>query len=178
MVLDGIGIHGTVDVLYTKSRIFADRPLGTWYLLRILSKYGVTSTVTAMQEASIIAEIDAGRPVIALVHYGTYSTRGLTESSYTKGHWFLVVGYGVAGFIVHDPLWMPGNTGGEFMRVPFDLFQQSRIENKLDNNSTYRVLKVNQKFEYGDLPGGGSIVVPPDAVDRLWRHHVEQGDDL
>lgn len=75
----------------------SDDPLGVAALVNLLAVYGVKArTALNMTPAAIRAEIDAGRPFIALVNYRTIGGEPL-------GHYVVVIGYGSRGFWLHDP---------------------------------------------------------------------------
>jgi hypothetical protein len=79
----------------------------------------------------IKANLDDGRPVIALVHYGVLRDHtngtGYAENqdrNYERGHWFLVVGYDADGYIVNDPdYWGDSAYLGDHRYIPCDAFE-------------------------------------------------------
>jgi uncharacterized protein YvpB len=54
-------------------------------------------------------EIDARRPVLALVHYPSLPDR--FSATYAQSHWILIVGYEGKTYFYHDPYW-PTEAGG------------------------------------------------------------------
>ena len=68
------------------------------------------------------ANIDAGKPMIALVNYKPW--RSATGHTYAAGHFVVVTGYTGTHVLMHDPLfglWVDRNKGSHFA-LPNDLF--------------------------------------------------------
>ena len=57
----------------------------------------------------IRSEIDAQRPVIALVHYPSLPDK--FSSTYALSHWILLMGYDADVFFYHDPYWLDSVSG-------------------------------------------------------------------
>jgi hypothetical protein len=69
-------------------------------------------------------EIDAGRPVISLIHYGSISKRQNQE--FTRGHFVVVIGYTASEVILNDPDWWGVRRNeGASLRVPRAEFEQA-----------------------------------------------------
>lgn len=69
-------------------------------------------------------EIDAGRPVLQLVRYGSYSGRQHTR--FTAGHFMVVTGYNDTHMIVNDPYWAaPRREEGQYWQIPLAEFEHS-----------------------------------------------------
>jgi len=92
-------------------------------------------------------EIKAKKPVIVLVHYGSFLMR--LDRGYTSGHWMVVVGFDevdyqgtkVERIILHDPDWW-GNytTQGESIPIIKYHFTQMWKNCYLDGNPNYFAL--------------------------------------
>jgi ABC-type bacteriocin/lantibiotic exporter with double-glycine peptidase domain len=87
-------------------------------LIFAASKYGLKlkhHRPVALPE--IVLEIDADRPVLALIHYGSLSRR---QSTFNGGHFVVVTGYDDSGLLVHDPDWWGSRrVEGEYLPVPY-----------------------------------------------------------
>lgn len=91
-------------------------------LIFAASKYGLKlqhkRPVTVPQ---ITDEIAAGRPVLALIHYGSISNR---QAKFNGGHFVLVTGYDDANLYLHDPDWWGDlRAHGEYAPVPISEFE-------------------------------------------------------
>ena len=90
----------------------------------------------------IEAELVAGRPVIALIHYGSLGS--LRQDSYNGGHWLVVIGMDENDVIVNDPDWAYGRrAGGAGLRIPRNVFEQAMLDCKLDGNMPNQAVFVN-----------------------------------
>jgi len=87
---------------------------------------------------NIRAEIDAGRPVIALVHYGALPEFVRFDSRYKAGHWLLVVGYTDEQIIYLDPYW----TEGGQKTISIQAFYTAWDNNHIDGNSDRQLLRM------------------------------------
>lgn len=69
-------------------------------------------------------EIDAGRPTLQLVHYGSFSQR--MHKRFTSGHFLVVTGYNDTHIIVNDPYWKPPRREeGHHWAIPIHEFETS-----------------------------------------------------
>ncbi|MBI5671547.1 MAG: C39 family peptidase [Chloroflexi bacterium] len=83
---------------------------GRQYGLEML--YTRPATLDRMQH-----ELEMGRPVLALLHYGSLKKRQFMN--FTGGHFVVVVGYNPDEFIIHDPYWTGARRSeGAALRVP------------------------------------------------------------
>lgn len=87
----------------------------------------------------IIAELDAGQPVIVLVNYPALLER--YDANYTGGHWLLVVGYTDPEIIYHDPYW---STTGANVRISKADFLRAWGLNVLNGNSVFQALRMRR----------------------------------
>jgi len=103
------------------------RSISPQYNLTLIERLDATTEV--IQE-----EIDAGRPVIMLCHYGSYTG---SMSPFKGGHILVVVGYSPTHIIVNDPLWWgtlrSGGDGRHILRREFEAAIDSS-NTKLDGN--------------------------------------------
>ena len=84
------------------------------YGLRLRHQHSVT-----LQE--IVDELDAGRPLITRVHYGSFPKR---QSAYNGAHFVVNTGYADSYLLVHDPDWWGERRyEGEYLHIPVDAFQ-------------------------------------------------------
>ncbi len=73
-------------------------------LVRAAARFGLRLVETReMTMERVIAELDAGRPLIALVRYGSISYR--QKLSFRGGHFVVVIGYDSQHIYVNDPYW-------------------------------------------------------------------------
>lgn len=89
-------------------------------------------------------ELDAGRPTLQLVRYGSYSGRQHTR--FTAGHFLVVVGYDAEHMIVNDPYWSGNRRDeGHNWRIPLDEFEHSigPRGSRLAGNMPYQALFFN-----------------------------------
>lgn len=128
MLLNYAGKSATPDGLYD---FIAPRGPNdftfVWELVSVFKKHQVTATNfqydtqgTAFHH--LRANIDAGKPMIALVKYQPWI--GATGNSYQWGHFVVVTGYDSANVYMHDPLfgmWKPRSSGAHFA-MSNDLF--------------------------------------------------------
>lgn len=70
----------------------------------------------------IVAEIEAGCPVLALIKYNVLPGN---QDSYAGAHFVLVVGYSEDGVIFHDPDRLSGDEFGEFREVERSAFLEA-----------------------------------------------------
>lgn len=74
--------------------------------------------------ARIKRELDAGRPTLQLVHYGSYSQR--MHKRFSAGHFMVVAGYNDTHVIVNDPYWAPPRREeGHHWAIPIAEFENS-----------------------------------------------------
>jgi len=88
----------TVDRLIEDTPLaLADKPQGLTVLTGLLDTYGVDAQITRpLTPDAIIKQIDARKPVLALVNYQQIGGEAF-------GHYVVVHGYGERGFYLHDP---------------------------------------------------------------------------
>lgn len=90
-------------------------------------------------------ELDEGRPVLVLIHYGALA--GRLDQGYTRGHFVLVVGYGYdesgAYFLINDPDWWGERRAeGDHWRIAADEMADAMGQCHLDGNKDNQGLKV------------------------------------
>lgn len=77
----------------------ADKPQVLAYITDLLVGFGVDARYARPITPDVIRkELDAGRPVIALVAY-----KHIFQDAFTGGHYVVFVGYSDDGFTIHDP---------------------------------------------------------------------------
>ena len=129
MLLNYAGKSATPDGIYG----FIDARKGpndftfVWELVSVFKKHQVTvrniqydTRATAFHH--LRANIDAGKPMIALVKYQPW--RHATGNDYQWGHFVVISGYDSANVYMHDPLfglWRPRTSGPHFA-LSNDLF--------------------------------------------------------
>lgn len=113
----------TVDILAIETGLrYSDSGLMPAALVKLGSTHGLDLRLSADTSlGKIKAEIDAGRPVIALIAYRFISGRldQGDNNPATDGHYFVVLGYDDSHFIVNDPdYWSPYVERGHEVLVP------------------------------------------------------------
>lgn len=85
-------------------------------------------------------EIDAGRPVIVLVHYGSLPLR--FDQVFKGGHFVLAVGYAVdsGDILYHDPYWL--DSAGQYVRISGASFAKAQADCSIDGNRSFQGLTV------------------------------------
>lgn len=112
-------------------------------LMFAASKYGlklVYQRPTSLDK--LRAELDAGRPSIALIHYGSISRR---QSTFNGGHFVIVSGYDDDLIFLHDPDWWGDRRDeGIYLPVPADEFETAYgpVGAKKAGNIPYQALLV------------------------------------
>ena len=96
--------------------------------------------------AVLIDEIDAGRPVIALIHRGKLA---LSFGNFSGSHFVTVIGYTTDGFVIHDPLGTAGGSGDSLRIAPQDFI--NAWETTPGNSGRYQALLIDP----------ASMTVPP-----------------
>jgi hypothetical protein len=96
-----------------------------WGLASQIDNGGLTIT-------KVKHEIDAGRPVISLCHYGSF---GNSLVSFRGGHFVTVIGFTIDHVIIHDPI---GWRGARNWLIPNDVFIKAvGIDVALDGNPAF-----------------------------------------
>lgn len=156
-------------------------------LTRAAAKWGLALKPRFWGLDSARASILAGRPLIALVHYGAFSSLGRTQSSFKGGHFLLVVGTADEKIIVHDPLWR--DQGGRYLVWEESIFYNAWEQAKLDfQNPSFWGLAADHVYptSAAPLPNEPPVMVPNPAVWGIGialtplklRHHAPDGDVL
>lgn len=121
MCLEYYGIRGnlTVDALATETALSVnDGGLTCQQLVTLCARHGLQASVhwnTVLDD--LRAEIDALRPVVALVNYGYISER--LDQQFKGWHFFVIVGYDTNHFVVNDPdYWQPYLERGHDILIP------------------------------------------------------------
>ena len=115
----------TVDSLYRQLNVGTDGYTGWTQLTGLAAGQGLTLQFSSQATVpNLRREIDAGRPAMVLVLYSYIKNR---QSSYTGGHYLVVVGYTTDTMIVHDPLWYAARAKeGRNRRIPLAEFESAQ----------------------------------------------------
>jgi uncharacterized protein YvpB len=135
MLLRYLGQNVTVNQA-SKAAGLAKGYKGTayWDLCKILLAYKVAAGRKAgLSIDKLKAEIDAGKPCILLVHYGSLKTR--SDLTFTGGHWILLTGYNVdkQTFLYHDPYFK--DSRGRHVEISAIDLEKAMTDCKLDGNT-------------------------------------------
>lgn len=143
MVLEHYGVRVDINQLSREAGMTAGRPFTLPVeLIRAAMLHGVT-LVRRLPciVADLAIELDAGRPVIVLIHYGSIDNR--QDKNYTKGHWVVVVGVDSDTVYIHDPNWRgAARDNGRAMVVSSATFDEAWQKCTLDGNSARQCLMV------------------------------------
>lgn len=144
MVLQYYGTRVDIDQLAVESKMTSKQPYtipgdliecAAKHNLNLARHLGMTLDVLKI-------EIAAGRPVIALVHYGDL-TPIVQDKAFKRGHWFVVTGIDEQSVVVNDSNWWePLRNRGERLAIPIDMFTKAWGDCHLDSNSDYQALVV------------------------------------
>lgn len=127
MLLNGLNIPTTTNAVFARTGAGPDEFTSTTQLSQVSATYGVELTWSVgLKLGQLRAYVNMGRAPIALVHYGTWSERGLTESQFTGPHFVVVVGYSADTVVIHDPLYSPARRSeGENRSYDTNLFMEA-----------------------------------------------------
>jgi len=114
---------------------------------------------------NIQSEIDAGRPVIALINYAQLPTRNRRQPNYFGGHYLLIVGYSDTEIIYHDPNWH-GQDGANRRMT----WQEFDVAWSTPCASFSYLRQLGKVLEY-DVP------IPPFATFKVGLHMAARGGD-
>ena len=102
MTLDFYGVKKTINDVFKKTGAAANALISISQMSTAISAYGYTAKYLTNQSFDQLkAYLDRQVPVIALVHYGDFTSR--QDKGFAGGHFFLVVGYRDDGVFVNDP---------------------------------------------------------------------------
>ena len=143
MVLEHYGVRVDINQLSREAGMVAGRPYTLPVeLMRAAMLHGVTLARRLPCVISDLAiELDAGRPVIVLLHYGSIINR--QDANYTKGHWVVVVGLDKDAVYIHDPNWRGSvRDNGRALMISRATFDEAWEKCTLDGNSARQCLMV------------------------------------
>lgn len=110
------------------------------HLITAAASFGVKLTrMTGLSIDALKNEINAGRPVIVLVHYASLLSR--FDQNFRAGHWVLVVGYTDTEIVYHDPYW-PSQDGGSRLHIAYAAFGKAMADDAIDGNTPNQALMV------------------------------------
>jgi hypothetical protein len=110
--------------------------------VRLGKHFGVKLNVKTNQTLqNLLDELDAGRPVIALVERGKLPAIVQTFYAFTGAHFVTVVGYDAKGFTIHDPLSLPDGKGDSLLVSPADF--EAAWRSTTGNSGLFQALYVD-----------------------------------
>jgi len=104
------------------------------HLITAAGNFGLNlKRVIGLTHDMIKAEIDKRNPLIVLVHYGSLPKR--SSATFTAGHWLMLTGYTVDGFVIYnDPLWQDAG-GGKSLKMSLAQLDQAMADCAKDGNT-------------------------------------------
>ena len=91
----------------------------------------------------VLAELDAGQPVIVLVNYPALPAR--YDANYARGHWLLITGYTDTEIFYHDPYWRDVSAqAGADIHISQADFMRAWGLNVLNGNSVFQALRMRR----------------------------------
>lgn len=165
MFIHGKGKTPSVAEVYHATGVVKDQYINGGQLIRAAAKWGIPLQSMYFDLDKARSFIDSGRPLIALVHYGTFFKTGRTHSSFKGAHFLNVVGYKPGQIIVHDPLWP--NAGGAYLAWTDHQFYQAWDDARLDGNSAFWGLLCDVRFSEVGVPIGSQPLPQPPKPD-VW----------
>lgn len=125
MLISFAGRRVTVDEVSKASGKSAGYTLMSFQeLINAAARFDISLAHEASGLADICADIDAGRPVIALVNYKSLPHYNRYSAAYNAGHYLLVVGYDADCILYHDPFW-PLDSRGAFRALTREDFSRA-----------------------------------------------------
>jgi hypothetical protein len=189
MLLHGVAKTPTIADVYKATGVVGDKYTTGGQLIKAASKWGLAMSGKYFSLETLRQELDSGRGIIPLIHYGTFSSLGKTESPFRGPHFLVISGYDQSSVIVHDPLWR--GIGGRFKAWPNDIFYSAWEQSKLDKNPAFWGL-ITANATYTKLPPGtpSAPAIPIFQNPNVWgtgivltsalrlRHHPIDGQTI
>lgn len=139
MVLNGFGKKATTNAVYRRTGAKANGFVSVAQIIRAARTYGVPFTHHINWGISNLkSSLNAGKPVIPLVHYGAWSKIDpgkSTQSRFAGPHFVVVLGYDDKHIYVNDPLWSGSRRQeGEHKQWTYQQFMAAWESAHLDGN--------------------------------------------
>lgn len=126
MIREWLGLpRMDIDTLSAQTGLAtSDVGLPTEALVNLAARNGASLTLhNRATLGAIVAELRAGRPLIALIEYGAINRALVQDKKFLGGHFVVVVGCTNSTILINDPDWGIGaNQMGHNMSVPLDQF--------------------------------------------------------
>jgi ABC-type bacteriocin/lantibiotic exporter with double-glycine peptidase domain len=110
-------------------------------LAKAARRFDLTPTyVRPLTQHHIEQQIEAGRPILALVKYDLLQTQeDPNQDSFTGAHFVALVGFNrqTQTIILHDPDRLHGDTFGEFRELPRDVFLKALASTHLTKGNDH-----------------------------------------
>lgn len=156
-----LNFHGqtvTVDQVSQATGLPAGFLFTSWQTLNTAARAFGYSVVSSLGNTfdDIRSEIDAGRPVMALINYAKLPAISKYDPAYARGHFLLIIGYDDQGVVYHDPYWH--GTDGASRRLSWGEFDAAWATPNQD--FTY-LRQLGEIAPYAPPP-------PPPPVVRAW----------
>lgn len=165
MLAWGKGHDPTVGEVYQATGVQKDQYISAGQLIKAAAKYGIPLKSMYFDMDKAKSFIDSGRPMIALVHYETFSKTGRTYSKFKGPHFLNLIGYKPDQIIVHDPLWK--GSDGAYLAWSEHQFYQAWYDARLDGNSSFYGLLCDVRFGEVGAPIGSQPMPQPPKPD-VW----------
>lgn len=174
MILNAFKVEVSTNAVYRKTGAKANGFVSVSQMMRACQAYGVSFDYFSGWNVNKLKEsVKAGKPVIALVHYGSWSSMvGKTQSNFTGPHFVVVIGYDDKHLYVNDPLWWESRRKeGERKRWTYKEFEKAWSECGKDGNRNFSGIVSTRKLStdaWGeDVPIGAPPPPPPPPPFQL-----------
>lgn len=172
MNLNYFGENTTTNQVFGKTGAAIDALITAQQMMTAVAAYGYKSAfLTGQTVAQLKAYLDQGLPVIALVHYGAFSSR--QDQGFRGGHFFLVVGYRDDGYFINDPdFYAPLRNDGDHHFYTKADFESGWSTASIDGNPNNAYIVISKKT---DVPTE-NVMVPKDTFTKLVTKSTNRDD--
>lgn len=184
MVLNAFDVGVTTNAVYRKTGTEPNGYVWVSQLIRAARAYGVPyDYVFPWDINQLKVSVNAGKPVIPLVHYGAWSKidPGVsTQKSFAGPHFVVVLGYDDQHIYVNDPLWTgTRRSEGEHKRWTYKEFNAAWGSAHKDGNRDFSGIACTlalptETFGLGLQPGEELPPPPPPLfqVDPVMKRRI------
>ena len=132
------GVNASVDDVSKATGLPAGYHYTTYYdINKAANKYGhnLKYMVGGFTTSTVKTEVDANRPLIALVYYPALPQR--YDPNYKQSHWIIITGYSDTGVFYNDPYWLDEQHGKDLFMTNAQ-FMTALAQVSLNGNTPYQ----------------------------------------